>query len=80
MLTFNPDGHVRTGSRTLAEIIANDEYFDETENNEKEFEEDEEEKEPKKFKMMGFELDMTYPRTLKGFIRILQIVSIKRHL
>ncbi|XP_039267499.2 uncharacterized protein LOC120342644 isoform X1 [Styela clava] len=69
-LSFNPEGHHIRDGRTLAEIIADEEYLEPEEPKIKE----KEEKEEKKFKFMSFELDMKYPRTLRGFMRILQIL------
>lgn len=72
-LSINPHGHVVRDGRTLAEIIADEEYL---EPDERPVETKDEKKEEKKMKFLSFELDMTYPRTLRGFVRTIQIVSV----
>lgn len=68
-LSMNPEGHMVREGRTLAEIIANEEYLEPEKQPEVK-----EEKEEKKMKFLSFELDMKYPRTLRGFVRTLQII------
>lgn len=70
-LSMNPDGHMVRDGRTLAEVVANEEYLDPSEKQP----EVKEEKEEKKLKFLSFELDMKYPRTLRGFVRTIQLVS-----
>lgn len=67
-LSMNPAGHVVRDGRTLVELVASEEEHLPAEKQP-------EEKEEKKMKFLNFELDMKYPRTLRGFIRTIQIVS-----
>ena len=72
MLSMNPDhdGGVRP---KLAHEIAEKEEWGGTPP--EHFEEVEEKEPPQKMKLGPFELDMAYPRTFPGLVRIAQVVS-----
>ena len=76
MLSMNPDNDGGTARPKLALQIAENEEWGGTPGDLAEKEEPQEVKPVKKMNLGPFQLDMSYPRTFPGLIRLAQIVSL----